>query len=75
VQKREPVVVIELSQGLFLYVGLNLCLFKAKNQIMRKIILALLLAFGISSAAIAHSGGTDQYGCHNNHKTGGYHCH
>lgn len=24
---------------------------------------------------ISHSGGTDQYGCHTNHKTGVYHCH
>lgn len=23
----------------------------------------------------AHSGGTDAYGCHRNHKTGDYHCH
>ncbi|WP_367950946.1 YHYH domain-containing protein [Spiribacter roseus] len=22
-----------------------------------------------------HSGGTDAYGCHTNHKTGVYHCH
>jgi hypothetical protein len=34
---------------------------------------ALLLAFG--SLGLAHSGGTNAYGCHNNHKTGGYHCH
>ena len=25
--------------------------------------------------ALAHSGGTDAYGCHTNHKTGVYHCH
>ena len=23
----------------------------------------------------AHGGGLDAYGCHNNRKTGGYHCH
>ncbi|WP_238531202.1 YHYH domain-containing protein [Candidatus Puniceispirillum marinum] len=23
----------------------------------------------------AHSGGTDKYGCHENRKTGHYHCH
>jgi len=23
----------------------------------------------------SHSGGTNDDGCHNNHKTGGYHCH
>ena len=37
------------------------------------LIAALLLAFG--SLALAHSGGTNAYGCHNNHKTGGYDCH
>ena len=25
--------------------------------------------------AYAHGGGLDQYGCHNDRKTGGYHCH
>lgn len=29
----------------------------------------------ISSAAIAHSGGTNANGCHTNSKTGDYHCH
>jgi hypothetical protein len=24
---------------------------------------------------LQHSGGTDAYGCHTNHKTGNYHCH
>ncbi len=24
---------------------------------------------------LGHSGGTDAYGCHTNHKTGNYHCH
>ena len=33
----------------------------------------LLLLFPIS--AFAHSGRTNSAGCHNNHKTGGYHCH
>lgn len=35
-------------------------------------ILALMLA---SSVVLAHSGGTDSNGCHNDHKRGGYHCH
>ena len=30
---------------------------------------------GNSEIKDSHSGGTDAYGCHNNHKTGGYHCH
>ena len=35
-----------------------------------------LLAIGLSqSPAFSHSGGTDAYGYHNKHKTGGYHCH
>lgn len=40
---------------------------------MKKIIaIALLLASGY---ALAHSGGTDSNGCHNERRTGGYHCH
>lgn len=43
---------------------------------MRKIILTAVLAMGASSVpAVAHSGGTDAYGCHTNHTTGVYHCH
>ena len=40
-----------------------------------KILTAFVLIFGVVSFASAHSGGTDDYGCHNNNKTGGYHCH
>jgi hypothetical protein len=29
----------------------------------------------LSGAALAHSGGTDRYGCHHDRKNGGYHCH
>lgn len=25
--------------------------------------------------AVMHSGGVDDYGCHHDHKRGGYHCH
>lgn len=43
---------------------------------MKKIlVLSMVAFFSLSAAALAHSGGTDRYGCHNNHKTGGYHCH
>lgn len=42
---------------------------------MKKIALILLVGFGVSSVAFAHSGGTDSRGCHTNHKTGVYHCH
>jgi hypothetical protein len=29
----------------------------------------------VATAAIAQSGGLDSKGCHNNRKTGEYHCH
>ena len=43
---------------------------------MKKIssILAVLMLLA-SSAAFAHSGGTDSSGCHHDRKNGGYHCH
>lgn len=37
--------------------------------------LALVLSLLACSVAFAHSGGTDKNGCHNERKTGGYHCH
>lgn len=38
--------------------------------------LMLLLAQTlVPSPAFAHGGGLDRHGCHNNRKTGGYHCH
>lgn len=39
-----------------------------------KALIAIVLA-AASALAFAHSGGTDSSGCHNNTKTGGYHCH
>ncbi|MCZ4315145.1 YHYH domain-containing protein [Comamonadaceae bacterium G21597-S1] len=41
---------------------------------MKKLIaaLAFLMASGF---VLAHSGGTDSNGCHNERRTGGYHCH
>ncbi|NBU71862.1 MAG: YHYH domain-containing protein [Proteobacteria bacterium] len=41
---------------------------------MKTLILTLLLA-GLGTASFAHSGGTDIYGCHYDHRTGIYHCH
>lgn len=35
----------------------------------------LLLGLLISMNALAHSGGTNSSGCHNETRTGGYHCH
>ena len=28
-----------------------------------------------NESSISHSGGTDSFGCHNDHIRGGYHCH
>jgi hypothetical protein len=43
--------------------------------IMRSVLLfpLFLLPFGLPAAA--HPGGLNSEGCHNNRKTGGYHCH
>jgi len=35
----------------------------------------LLLLAAIADGAWAHGGGLDKHGCHNNRKTGEYHCH
>jgi len=40
-----------------------------------KAILAVAFFSAVATGAFAHSGGTDENGCHTNHKTGGYHCH
>lgn len=37
--------------------------------------LALLLSVIINTPSMAHSGRTNAEGCHNNRKTGEYHCH
>lgn len=42
---------------------------------MKKLIAAVAIAIFTTGVALAHSGGTDAYGCHKNHKTGVYHCH
>ncbi|WNJ97193.1 YHYH domain-containing protein [Vibrio ruber] len=41
---------------------------------MKKIII-FLFTMSMSCTALAHSGGTNSSGCHQNHKTGDYHCH
>ena len=41
---------------------------------MKKIIAAITFAVAVT-AAFAHSGGTDPYGCHMDHRTGVWHCH
>ena len=37
--------------------------------------LSILVLFTFTSVAYSHGGGLDRYGCHNETKTGGYHCH
>lgn len=37
--------------------------------------LALALALAVPAAVSAHSGGLNSEGCHNDRKTGDYHCH
>lgn len=39
------------------------------------LVAAALLASLLPSNGEAHGGGLDGYGCHNNRKQGGYHCH
>lgn len=41
-------------------------------EIKNALLLCLLL---IPSLVLAHGGRTDKYGCHNDRKNGGYHCH
>lgn len=42
---------------------------------MKTSIVIVLLCFLLSELSLAHSGRTNSSGCHNNRKTGGYHCH
>lgn len=42
---------------------------------MKKMIAVIFALCFVSGSAIAHSGGTNDDGCHTNHKTGDYHCH
>lgn len=41
---------------------------------MKYVIIGLILA-AMANIAVAHSGGTDAYGCHKDRSTGIYHCH
>ena len=51
---------------------LHLCYLSEK--LMKTFFLAAFLAT-IGTGVFAHSGGLNASGCHNNRKTGGYHCH
>lgn len=44
-------------------------------QYMANKVFCLLLVWSFSPAALAHGGGLNAEGCHNNRKTGDYHCH
>ena len=46
------------------------------SQISKKIkIILLLTVLLLPTFVYSHGGGLDSYGCHNNRKQGGYHCH
>jgi hypothetical protein len=42
---------------------------------LRAICIGALVAAGLAGGAVAHPGGLNKDGCHNNRKTGDYHCH
>lgn len=44
------------------------------HMTLRVLLFAIVTLFA-TSQSFSHSGGTDAYGCHTNHKTGHYHCH
>ena len=48
---------------------------RTNMQKLAAVILSALLTISLTGAALAHSGGLNKDGCHNNRKTGGYHCH
>jgi hypothetical protein len=49
---------------------------QTRKAIIRSVlIVATALALNLPSPALPHGGGLDSYGCHNNRKAGGYHCH
>ena len=41
----------------------------------RLLLLTVVLVASIPAPLLAHPGGRDSYGCHNDRKHGGYHCH
>ncbi|MGD9478781.1 YHYH domain-containing protein [Shinella sp. G-2] len=43
-------------------------------RIVQLLVIAITVA-GSTPLTLAHSGGTDANGCHNDHRKGGYHCH
>jgi hypothetical protein len=45
---------------------------KLRNALIGLGVIALAT---VTCLAIGHGGGLDKYGCHNDYKNGGYHCH
>ena len=45
-----------------------------EDSAMKKLFI-VILATTFATAAVAHSGGTNSKGCHNDTKKGTYHCH
>ena len=48
-------------------------IFYLERKLFRSFIVLIILIFSIN--VLAHSGRTNSSGCHNNRKTGDYHCH
>jgi hypothetical protein len=44
-------------------------------SVVLALIAGVTLSLSIVLPAYPHGGGLDAYGCHNNRKAGGYHCH
>jgi len=42
---------------------------------MKKLAVVVVAFLLYPATALPHGGGLDAYGCHNNRKQGGYHCH
>ncbi|MFC7537904.1 excalibur calcium-binding domain-containing protein [Sphingomonas sp. GCM10030256] len=47
----------------------------ARHSLLVGAVLCLTFGLEVGSPAAAHPGGLNAEGCHNNRKTGGYHCH
>jgi hypothetical protein len=45
------------------------------NRTLKILVMVLQILLFTGELAYSHSGGTDSSGCHNNRKTGDYHCH
>ena len=48
---------------------------QAGNRRALLVVIMVAVATGFASPALSHSGGLNSQGCHNNRRTGDYHCH